>query len=104
MDKPSLTRTGIHVVMDDGAEFTLETINYDMVGWDRHRALKHEPSPGDAPFVWLTFLSWHHLTKVSQELPPTLTLAEFERAAVVVEPADREADDVDPTNPAPEGS
>lgn len=92
----------VYVGMHDGAEFTLEAWNVDLVAWDRERAKRGWPPAPDAPFLWLTFLAWHHLTNTDQL--PRMSLAEFETAArtVISAPDDDDDDgeglDVDPMN------
>lgn len=89
------------VVMADGATFTVEAVTRDMCEWDRQRAIKKWPSTAEAPFLWMTFLAWHHLTRTGEL--PRMTLAEFEDAAHTVTSApddpDGEVAEVDPTNP-----
>ena len=89
--------------MLDGSEHRFRAINADLVSWDRARAKAGWPGPGDAPFLWMTYLAWHHLTKTAG-LIPACTLAEFEKATEAVISADALDDDeqgdepgVDPT-------
>lgn len=98
-----LRRTRIYVLMRDGSEFTVVSENPAHLAWDRDRARQGWPKAEDAPFVWLTYLCWYMLTKITKELPP-MKLSEFENETVVVQPPDPDADDedadvVDPTNP-----
>lgn len=63
MGAPQLSTLRLYVVMDDGAEFTVQTRNPDMIRWDRTRAAKHWPPFQDAPFLGMTFLAWSALTR-----------------------------------------
>lgn len=103
MGSPRLSTPELRVVMGDDTEYRVRALNVDLVAWDRHRAKFHEPSPTDAPFVWLNYLAWHVLNR--EGVFPG-TRAEFEVAAVEVSSAtDEDADEdagADPTNRAHE--
>jgi len=43
---------------DPDKEQDIQTTNGDLVLWDRTRAKHKWPSFEDAPFLWLTFISW----------------------------------------------
>lgn len=96
-EKPRLAIPRIFVGMHDGAEFTVEAWNVDLVAWDRERGKRGWPAAPDAPFLWLNFLAWHHLT-TTNELP-AMTLAEFEAKCRVVASAPEDDElEADPTN------
>lgn len=46
------------VVAGDEEPLELQTTNMDLVLWDRTRAKRKWPKFDEAPFLWLTFLSW----------------------------------------------
>lgn len=48
---------------DELTEYTVQTDNRDMVRWDRHRAQQKWPTAQEAPFLWMTFLSWAALSR-----------------------------------------
>lgn len=57
-DEVVLSSPLITVTLPDGATLTVQSINADLVNWDR-TAHKHKwPKFDEAPFLWLTFLSW----------------------------------------------
>lgn len=66
MGAPQLTTLHLYVVMDDGAEFTVQTRNPDMIRWDRTRSAKKWPAFQDAPFLGMTFIAWAALTREAQ--------------------------------------
>jgi len=98
-DRVQLVAPRVDVVMTDGAEFTVQTDNRDLLGFERLRSKHKWPSPSDAPFGWLTFLAWHALKREGQH---TMTLPEFEAAAVLVTSSEEAPDAVDPTQPEAE--
>lgn len=53
-----LTSPRINVVREGEDDLELQTINADLVLWDRTRAKHKWPKFDEAPFLWLTFLSW----------------------------------------------
>lgn len=78
-DRPKLTTPRLHIVMDDGAELDVQALNIDMLTYDRQRARMGWPTPGDAPFVWLTFLAWS--ASMREGVLPDMTLTDFETRA-----------------------
>lgn len=54
-----LTAPLVEVTRDGEPEpFTVQTDNRDLVLWDKTRGRHKWPSFQDAPFIWLTFISW----------------------------------------------
>ena len=92
----------ILVVMEDGATFTVEAVARDLTQWDITRGQKKWPPTQEAPFLWMTFLAWTHLTRTGEVA--RMTFDEFVDAAHTVISApddpddDGEGTDVDPTN------
>jgi hypothetical protein len=80
---------------DEGAEHTVQTLNVDLVAYDRERMRYGWPKGDDAPFIWLTFLSWKALQRIGQFAG---SLAEFEQVCLSVSSVD--ANEVDPTQRA----
>jgi hypothetical protein len=77
MTTPRLTNPRLKVVMDDGSEHDLQTLNVDLVAFDRERARhKDWPNGQDGPMFWTCYLAWHVM--VRRDLIPRMTLAEFE--------------------------
>lgn len=48
----------VRVVRDDFDPLEIQTTNADLVLWDRTRYKHKWPGVADAPFLWLTFISW----------------------------------------------
>ncbi|HKE75221.1 MAG TPA: hypothetical protein VKB57_16485 [Acidimicrobiales bacterium] len=105
MGTTRLATPRITVQMEDGSEHTIQALNVDLVAWERYRAKAQLPQPTDAPFLWMNFLAWHHLTKTARLLPE-MKLADFERAAAYVASAADETEEeepgADPTSLGPE--
>lgn len=80
---------------DEGAEHTVQTLNIDLVAFDRERMRYGWPKGDDAPFLWLTFLAWKALQRTGMFAG---SLAEFEQACLGVTSVD--AVEVDPTRRA----
>ena len=102
-DQIKLPTPLIAVVMEDGAEFQVQSYNRDMLAWDRNRAKRGWPSADVAPWVFLNFIAWHAATR--EGLIPKLSLTEFEDAALAVQPVkddDGQESAADPTRPDPE--
>ena len=58
MGEVKLSSPRIRVIRDGHDDLEIQTTNADLVLWDRTR-IKHKwPGFQDAPFLWLTFLSW----------------------------------------------
>lgn len=92
-DRPRLSTPRLRVVMDDGAEFTAQALNVDLLAWDRERARAGWAPAQDAPIVWLNYLAWSALRREGS-LPRELSLREFESKALEVT-----AQDDEPVNP-----
>lgn len=101
-DTPTLRSPLVSVVLDDGAEHTVQTDNRDLLAYERTAAKHKWPQPSVAPFGWLTFLAWHALRR---EGATAYTLDDFEAHCVsVASGGDDEGDDDDvtPTQPGAE--
>lgn len=78
----------------------VQTTNADLVLWDRTR-IKHKwPKFEDAPFLWLTFISWAGARR-SALIPPELTYEAWERDVLEADASDDEGDETGA--PFPEG-
>jgi len=51
------------VILDDAAEFLVQTDNRDLVAWDMTASKQRWPQPDSAPFLWATFLAWNALKR-----------------------------------------
>ena len=53
-----LTSPRVTVIRDGHEPLEIQTANPDLILWDRTRIKHRWPSFQDAPFLWLTFISW----------------------------------------------
>lgn len=97
---PKLT-SPLVVVVRDGADepLRIQTANPDLVLWDRTRARHKWPGFQDAPFLWLTFISWA-AAKRQGLIDAATTYESWEATALDVSAPD--AATYTPTPPGPE--
>lgn len=95
-----LTSPRIRVIRDGFDDLELQTTNADLVLWDRTR-IKHKwPKFDEAPFLWLTFLSWAAARRTGAiETGHTYERWEAETLDVSSTDDDEEAGDGFPTSP-----
>jgi hypothetical protein len=100
--KHRLRTPELDVLMHDGASFTVQCFNVDLVAWDRERGRHGWGTAQDVPFQWMNFLAWHALCKRPDHELPAMTLDDFTVACRQVISTDASAEDdgpaVDPTN------
>jgi hypothetical protein len=103
-DATKLPNPTITVHMDDGSVLTVQTLNRDLLNWDRTRAARKWPTAEETPSVWITYLAWAALTREGQI--PKMTLNEFEDKALSAQPNGPEdgGDGVGPTHEGAEPS
>lgn len=91
-------------VLLEGADDTIvvQTRNPDLVLWDRTRVKHRWPKFDEAPFLWLTFLSWAALRRTGQ-IPAELTYEKFEASTLDVNADDDDDDKSETGAPFPEG-
>lgn len=53
-----LTSPNVRVVRADTEDLEVQTANPDLILWDMTRVKHKWPKFEDAPFLWLTFISW----------------------------------------------
>jgi hypothetical protein len=77
----------------------LQSTNADLVLWDRTRAKHKWPKFDEAPFLWLTFLSWAAARRTGA-IEPGFTYEKWESETLDVEALTDEDDDElgDPTH------
>lgn len=103
-DRPKLSSPTIAVIMVDGSEWTVQSLNIDMLKWERYAIKNRLPvNPGGAPVNWLTYLAWSaggregHITadvtwpRFEQELCASVA-ADDTPAAAVADPTGPVAD------------
>lgn len=90
------------VHLDDETVHDIVVVNPTLVAWDRSRVNFKWPKTADAPHLWMTFIAWHHM-KAKGLI--ACEFKEFEEVRCVgvgdTVKAEAEADDEDPTKPAP---
>lgn len=100
-DSPTFNNPRVHVLMMDGAEWDAQTLNPDLLKFER-TAVRHKwPKPGESPVMWLTFIAWAAGVREGH-IPSTLTWEQFsqEECAEVTNPDGKSAGpSVDPTQP-----
>ena len=97
MPKPGLVAPLLRVVLDDGAEVTVQALNVDMLTYERTARKRGWPAAaGSAPIEWITFLAWSALTREGL-IPSDVTYESFTGSALSIEPLSGEP--VDPTRP-----
>lgn len=102
----TLAKTKITVELNDGTTHDLVIGNPSLVAWDRARAQMKWPAIDEAPFLWMTWVSWHHM-KSTGLIPPQTKYEEFEEKLCMAvgdteTPEGAEPDDaVDPTETSP---
>jgi hypothetical protein len=92
-----LTMPRLRIVLADETELEVQPILFDSIAWDETRNTRKWPNAQQAPQLWAAFLGWH--TAKRQELI-TLSWEEFRKTALETNVVD-EAEEVDPTPPAP---
>ncbi len=92
------------VVYRNGEEKPLEvqSINADLVLWDKTRFKHKWPKPDEGPFIWMTFLSWAAARREGL-IPPDYTYETWESTVTDIDvPAEDKDDETGtPTVPGP---
>lgn len=91
----------IRVILETGDDsepkpIDVQTTNADLVLWDRTRITHKWPKFDDAPFLWLTFLSWAALRRTRQ-IPSDLKYEAYEKQTLSIENIDDDGETADPT-------
>jgi hypothetical protein len=98
-----LTTPCVRVVLESEPDktLTIQTTNRDLVLWDRTR-LKHKwPAFEDAPFLWMTFISWAAARR-SGLIPLDTTYEKWESDVMSADASEPEPDD-EMGRPFPDG-
>ncbi|KAA1380522.1 hypothetical protein [Aeromicrobium fastidiosum] len=93
---PKLTRMTMGYQLEGQEPETCEVHNRSLIAWDETRGVRKWPSSTDAPFLWMTFIVWHHLNRRGLYAGDFL---KFKEECETVESLDDDAP-VDPTQPA----
>jgi len=101
MPEARLFSPRIRVIMQPEGEaepkpIDVQTTNADLVLWDRTRVTHKWPKFDDAPFLWLTFLSWAALRR-NGEIPLDVKYEAFEKRTLSIENIDEDDNEADPT-------
>lgn len=98
VDKVRMIAPHLQVLMEDGAIFTVQANNFDMLLYERTARKKNWPGPQDAQIEWMTYLAWHGLQREGQ-IPKDVTYDEFSASCLSIDPTPV---DQDPSLPVPE--
>lgn len=72
MSKASFNNPRVRVLMADGAEWEAQTMNPDLLRYERTAAKFKWPGPQQSPVTWLTFLAWSAGLREGH-IPPSVT-------------------------------
>jgi hypothetical protein len=76
----------------------IQTLNPDLIAWDMTRAKHRWPEVKDAPFLWLTFISWHAARREGV-IPPDLTYEQWQASTLNVTSLGGEGDEAEEVDP-----
>lgn len=96
--KPVFKNPLVHVIMADGAEFDVQTLNPDILRFERNQAKYKWPGPSQAPLTWTTYIAYAALQREGL-IPASVTWDEFRVDCLEVAGPSMAAD---PTGPAPD--
>lgn len=102
MGEMRLSSPRIIVRRDGHEDLEIQTTNADLVLWDRTRAKHKWPKFDEAPFLWLTFLSWAAARRTGA-IEPGFQYEKWEAETLDVEAlADEDDETGDPIPRVPE--
>ena len=102
IDAAGLTIPRLRVVPLDGAEYTVQALNPDMINWEE-TAARHgwkANTPSVAPFKWLTFLAWSAARRTGQ-IDQAVSWETFAATTAQVSDVSAAGDVAGPTLPGP---
>ena len=102
MGDVKLTSPRVRIMRDGQEDLEIQTDNRDLVLWDRTRAKHRWPKFDEAPFVWLTFLSWAAARRTGA-IEAGYTFERWEADVIQVENIDPDEDDDDLGRPTHAG-
>ena len=107
-EKPKMPNPNLTIYMADGAVLEVQTLNKDLLLWDRTRARRKWPQADEARNIWMTFIAWAALKREGQITD--MTVDQFEEQALSVAPTpdddedDQEEEGLGPTRKEAEPS
>ena len=104
MGQPKLNNPRVHVIMADGAEWDAQSLNPDLLRYERTAGKHKWPTAQVQPVTWLTFMAWSAGQREGH-IPPAMTWEQFSltECVDVTNPDGKGAGPaVDPTHPAPD--
>ena len=106
MGDQKLSSPRVRVLRDGQEPLEIQTDNRDMILWERTRIRHKWPKFDEAPFIWLTFLSWSAARRI-ELIEPSLTYERWEAEVLGVESISdentTEGDELGrPTGPGPD--
>ena len=102
-DKPKLSSPEVVLIMADGSEFSVQSLNIDMLNWEQYAIKNRLPiNPGGAPVTWMSYLGWSAAVR-EKLIPPAMTFQQFRTEMVSVAAAGGPAPaGADPTDAVPD--
>lgn len=104
---PKITAPRLRVSRS-GETFEVQTMNADLVNWDRTRAKHRWPKTEEAPFLWLTFISWSAARR-THVIPENVTYEAWEATTEDITAIDADGNALagdetgEPVDPTPSG-
>lgn len=97
----AMTNPKVRVILDDGAEHEVQTLNVDLVKWDMNRGRHGWPAMDEAPILSLNYVTWHAMMRLG--LLGKCTFDEYLATVVditAIPVTDGDGQEVDPTRTA----
>lgn len=100
MQKLSTPRMLVRLASDDEKTLDIQATNRDLVLWDETRVKHRWPKFDDAPFLWLTFLSWSAARRTGVISPDT-KFEEWKNDVLDISNVEDDGDTGNPTDAEP---
>lgn len=92
MGDVKLNTPRVRVVREGHDDLEVQTTNRELVAWDRTRVRHKWPGTQEAPFLWLTFISWA-AARNTGAIPAETKYEAWEAEVLEVETLDDDKDD-----------
>lgn len=99
----AMTNPKVRVILADGTEHEVQTLNVDLVKWDLNRGRHGWPGMDEAPLLSLNYCTWHAMMRLG--LIDKCTFDEYLTTVVditAIPVQDGDGQEVDPTRTAAE--
>lgn len=100
MGDVKLSTPRVRVLREGHEELELQVTNADLILWDKTRYRHKWPPVSEAPFVWLTFVSWAAARRTGA-ISPDHRYEAWEEEVLEVSSVDEEPDDEEGTPTLP---